>query len=1124
MKKAVWVLCLFIGVALQAQTLQQTLQDSLNQAKLGEVPAKWKTNRGDWKVRLDETYPPEGTTSAKKALEIAPEMEKLSLLTRTLSTDQTGGTIEYPCDESDFELNYQMKHSTARNYWGNAFNFRVSKDGKESYMVKRERHGKFSLYRVSGRNQTLLQTSSAPMKEAQGIWNWVTVKALGNHIEVYSSADGVNYGKFIDYTDDSPTALKSGKISFAGCNRFRYRFLNNPWNDDENLKKMSAFLTKIEQKAEFKDDLTNKQLWMSLVVNYFVNNAKNAPKELKVANQVVPVSTIGGEHQAIVLFPMEREQKILTVPVEYGKQKVDIQVKNMLYHTQNSDLPIVEIDYTTPISRQTYLDLDNKILEYYKGKKIGWENRFGASAVLYKATKDPVYLAQVMEWVRSWLKDYNNGKGKIQDFHFANRLGFANTVDVALEHGEMSSDERTQLLAMLAETAAKSNQEGAGVMNRALGYSLPITKFLKWAPLHPMREELKKFHSVMMSDFMNTKEGVENSSNYFPITAFWVLLWIEENNLQAMYQDPELKNYFDMALQLMDTSGGLPNFADYGGKRIHSSLLIALHEALATIYKDGHHKWAAQQMMRVWQTKNINEMNGWDVEALAWAVYFADDSIKAVRPDFGSELLVKNVGVLDKLLLRSSYDPNAFNVTVDMVNGGEHGDAMSLAVVAVNNDGGQSLIDKAGRSTDFHSVPLIKDNKADFPYNQKTWEYGRWNSASFDLRLFWSWGSFYGGAGGLSAHQHLGSQGGAYPIDFAYNPKLEFAFAWELTGFGKVKVYIDNVRLVKSGKTPDHPEKVLVLDDFTKDSYRWIGNFRQVKDKERNRDCGEFLVDFYESNYIGKKFPVALDIYGKDYDRIEFDFKFEPLEGGAVGRWSVLHVGDSLGAPRNYPFFHSQNFPVQTKFFQENAKSSFAGFAINERSEAGDSQSREREFIFIKDKFLWVRDILTPPKDQKSVAGAAWQLGDLTNRSGSNWVESKVDTNLITWILPRKETIIELNYNPSPSNDGENASSYIRFYPAYLTQMISQEVSAGKPLTFDSLLIPSSDKLDAQKVVDSIKVLYDKDGVTLLQVGEDLILRNPTKSKVKIGNIESDSAILYINNNAGKEVAREELK
>ena len=150
------------------------------------------------------------------------------------------------------------------------------------------------------------------------------------------------------------------------------------------------------------------------------------------------------------------------------------------------------------------------------------------------------------------------------------------------------------------------------------------------------------------------------------------------------------------------------------------------------------------------QKFNVEQISGADTESLASAYLYADDSIPEVRPSNGSVVLSRNSGRLSKLILRSGWGPDDFYAAADLLSGCEHGDSMALALLSIN-EGGQSLIDKAGRDIANHSLPMVRESAADIPYLRHPFEPGRWYQASFDLKLYGSWGGFWAAPAALWA-------------------------------------------------------------------------------------------------------------------------------------------------------------------------------------------------------------------------------------------------------------------------------------------------------------------------------------------------------------------------------------
>lgn len=1127
------IACTFTAAALSSgmifagDDLQKELNDGMKKAKLGSLPSGWKADRGTWSVRLDETLPAEGTSAALVDMPIIPEKENQVTLPRAFFSSLKFGVLSYRGNKfADFTLIYQMKHATERDYWCNEMRFRVSDDGKQYYMVKRERHGTFSLNKSGSRQPLAVSTGVLQLPQEQ--WIWMKLIAEGNHIELYACTDGVHYEKYIDYTDKSENSIKEGYLTLVGPQRFKFAFAPNPWNDDPTLKSNGAWVTRAETGSEIRQTAGADYTTYIANIEIFVDDKEKMPDKMLIEQD--------GKTSGIKLENLKIEYNTLSLPInikndrnetslkfQIGRQTTVLKIENTLVTKglYKANLPEVKAtDFTTAVNKDTYKKVLDDVLDHYKyfGGRFSWDTRNVCLYALYKHTEDKKYLDGVMLWVRDAIKQRETGKAAYPNMGFPWRPGFAYCAELAFAEGNLTEKEKEVFKAVISDTLAYNFLEGGGIMNRALGYALMPEKLLKIVPDHPMKEQLLRYPNTIRRDFLATKEVLENSSNYLPLTAFYMIQFIDNSNMQEVYNTPEMKNFLEFILELVDPSGAVPQFADYGGKRFYNPMLIAVLERAATVYKDGRFKWAAHQTMRNFlQNFDMKKTDGHQALGLAFAMLWADDSIKEIRPDYGSTLLRRNIGHLEKMFLRSSMEPDAFNVVVDFLNGCEHGDNMALSIVSVINNGGQSLLDKAGRDISNHSVPLIREKREDFPYLQKPWTFNRWNNTSYDLKLFWSWGNFPGGASSKMPTVALGSEP-MFPAKFAYDPAKELAFILNFSGSGKAYVYLDNVRLVKDGTTPDKPAKVLVLDDFEKDTYGWLGNHKQVDGGVNGKQCGRFLIDFAESSYIGKIFPVPLYVYDSEYDRIEFDFRIEQIAGN-FDRWFVLHVGDNSGTTRNYPSMHMQNYPAKNEFFQENKRSTFAGFRLDDKGETGKVRTTEREFLFAKDKFLWVRDSFKPSADEPFAVGPVWQIGELTGARGDNWYDTRIDTNLLIFFPKKPYGALEMISNPTPKGF---EPGYKKQYPALITYF----VDGAKPkqeYVFDTILLPHDGKGNANKLAESIKVLHDKDNVTLIAVGEDWMLRNPEGKKFQYEDFVTNAKVLYIERKNGKVVNAEEL-
>lgn len=179
--------------------------------------------------------------------------------------------------------------------------------------------------------------------------------------------------------------------------------------------------------------------------------------------------------------------------------------------------------------------------------------------------------------------------------------------------------------------------------------------------------------------------------------------------------------------------------------------------------------------------------------------------------------------------------------------------------------------------------------------------------------------------------------------------------------------------------------------------------------------------------------------------------------------------------------------------------------ALEERNSFGGPQTREREFLFVKNKILWIRDRITTDPARPYAAGPIWQVGNLSPAHGANWFDTWIDTNLIFWFVPKPYVAIETISDPQPKG---YEKGWKKQYPAVLTQYATGKKGGGS-LVFDTLLRPHKGDKDASEYAEDIKVLHDQNDITLISVDGDLLLCNPTGKKVELQGLTTDCKMLY---------------
>ena len=543
---------------------------------------------------------------------------------------------------------------------------------------------------------------------------------------------------------------------------------------------------------------------------------------------------------------------------------------------------------------------------------------------------------------------------------------------------------------------------------------------------------------------------------------------------------------------MVGPGGGLPWFGDYGGTQNADPLMIAAFERAAAVYHDGRFKWAAHRIyqacpMRANENTPAQTYNGWHLFGFSCAYAWADDDIPETVPDYPSEVLRRNNGYLDKCILRSGWDRNDFYAMIDLIDGSEHGDNDSLGLMSVYKDGAYALSDKGGRDRANHSLVIVREKPEDFPFAPLT-EINRWQHAVIDLKFHWSWNAFpdgvdnglqYSGIVGSDRHERI-------PTAFLYDPEKEFAFLLRPAGTGRATLYLDDVKLVgKNGAR--------LLDDFEEGHRPWIGNFERSTDAHAGRYSGSFTMDFLtEAPWVGQKFPVPLDIVDGDDDRLDFWYKIVAEE---PQRFGTLTIGDRTGYPHNYIDHLLPMFQPSLEEFRDMPASTHAAFRLDREDAAGRPQTQEREVLFVKNKLLWVRDVLKSDPQAPYVAGPLWYSKGFSPRRGTNWIDSWDEANLLTYFIPRDGRTVSIGTT-------DRIAAHDFPMPCFACQTA---MGTGGEVAFDTLLLPHPAGQDAGALADEVQVLYDQFGATLVRVGEDLLLLNRSGKTVRAAGLETDA-------------------
>ena len=206
---------------------------------------------------------------------------------------------------------------------------------------------------------------------------------------------------------------------------------------------------------------------------------------------------------------------------------------------------------------------------------------------------------------------------------------------------------------------------------------------------------------------------------------------------------------------------------------------------------------------------------------------------------------------------------------------------------------------------------------------------------------------------------------------------------------------------------------------------------------------------------------------------------------------------------------------------------------IEFRDPEGWGVAQERRFLFVKNRFLLVRDVFTFPAAMAVAAGPVWHAGDLEPAHGSRWWDISYREPMsnawkvrnparqaLLWFTPRPGHVAEAFLEPSylPGAECEEKADAIavsprcrRGPPYVVTDRWRGEVEEGQSLRFDTLLLPHGPDLAPAELAAGIRVLHRAGEALALEiaVGPEVwtIVDNPAARPIAAEGLETDARV-----------------
>lgn len=191
----------------------------------------------------------------------------------------------------------------------------------------------------------------------------------------------------------------------------------------------------------------------------------------------------------------------------------------------------------------------------------------------------------------------------------------------------------------------------------------------------------------------------------------------------------------------------------------------------------------------------------------------------------------------------------------------------------------------------------------------------------------------------------------------------------------------------------------------------------------------------------------------------------------------------------------------------------------------GYEATQQREFLFVKNGFVLVRDETILDDTFQVEIGPVWNTQHVSDIRGSNWINTWFSAHyfddkllfkeqpydLLVWYAPHENT--ELKVMPDRIGEAERAS---RIFPTQYSW--EGDVVPGTRLQFITVLLPHAPMPNASELAGNIKVLADHPRVAAVQITQgnrcEIAVLNPEGTKLNLdaspGFLSTDGRAFYL--------------
>lgn len=333
--------------------------------------------------------------------------------------------------------------------------------------------------------------------------------------------------------------------------------------------------------------------------------------------------------------------------------------------------------------------------------------------LMYKLTGKQQYLSVAMENLRLLDEDVRAGKVIAEQY---SSLALAEMYHLLEDDPNFPPEQaqrwRELIVREAQDTWANEAHQGGffeyGNNNRGFWYLFRYAVALAINPGVPEAAVWKPYVDEMWPYYLNIKDVDENTTGYGIGDPKEVLHFVRVMGYHDEYfADPEARYFHGRFARELSPFGDLPIYGDGAGYGA-SLRLIPQFEHMAGITRDGRYKWAAHRAFEYFRRFKLDEIDYVDavnfLHDMLWALYFRDESVTEVAPEWGSELLTRkrytrgdwgrkfywfmdeNVSMPHKMVLRSGFGADDLFAMVECAPDGGHAPAMPGALFYLARD------------------------------------------------------------------------------------------------------------------------------------------------------------------------------------------------------------------------------------------------------------------------------------------------------------------------------------------------------------------------------------------------------------------------------------------------------